>query len=401
MSKLLVTIEKIIDIQPIIGADRIVLATVKGWNSIIGKDTFKVGDKCIFIPIDAVIPDKLIEEQKLEYLRGNNRIRTIKLKGTISQGLILPLSILDKYSSNQYVNTNEGSDVSKILNITKYEPPVKNLGTKKEYIKDYWAKYLAKEITLRHFVAKSVGIIKTYLKRPKLTNPEFKVYTDINNVKHYPNVFEEGELVVINEKIHGTSFRAGYVPIKQTLLNKLFNKGTHEFVYGSHNVQKTCLSGKGFYEQDVYGQIAELYKLADILPKGYVLYGEIYGKKIQELTYGMEGINVVFFDLKKDDKYVDYMEFYEFCVSRNLPIVPMLYFGIYNKNLLKIHTDEKTTLGNNLEQIREGCVIKPQQEKFNNSCGRKILKSISADYLLKRKVENPEEFVDDSDEFLH
>lgn len=758
MSKLLVTIEKIIDIQPIIGADRIMLATVKGWNSIIGKGQFNVGDLCIYIPIDAVLPDSLIESQKLEYLKGNNRIRTIKLKGTISQGLILPISVLDSVTSNHWVNIQEEQDVANILNITKYEPPQKALGVQsKESIHETWKKYQAKEITFRRFFFKSLGILKSRCKKPKLSNPEFKEYTDINNIKHYPEIFEEGEMVVITEKIHGclnsnseillfdgttrkikdivdnklnillasrnnegkivpsritnwfnngytknwkklafsrtglkgndfgkiictsyhkflkasddefynvdnlnindkiyvqqqifdipkiikdvligkmlgdgsfdkchnsisfghkidhkeyvlhtlsylgflagnlqklrisgfgttmcrartksdesikilfknwyktnhkqipyiklspislafwymddgslshhnsqkdracfatcgfnensidnliealkeiglegqkyfsdgkywrirlntdsaykmfymiapyipkcmryklpeelrnlpespiftfnkpqfktiltiqsiisiedydckkdnqtkydleteyhnyiangivvhnSNFRVGHVPIKTNLLTKLLRKGTHEFVYGSHHVQKTCLSGKGFYGDDVYGQIAAKYGLRDLLPNGYVLYGEIYGPKIQELTYGLSEIDVVFFDLQVNGKYVDYMEFYNFCVSRHLPTAPLLYLGMKHSDTIAKYTDGKTTIGKG-DHIREGCVVKPLNEAYSNKCGRKILKSVSADYLLARKVENPEEYVDDNPEFNH
>src|SRR6185295_8695891 len=93
MSKLHVEICKIDSITPIENADRIVLATVKGWNCIIGKDTFNIGDLCIFIPPDAVLTEEFIEKNKLNYLKGT-RIRTIKLKGVISQGLVLPMTIL-------------------------------------------------------------------------------------------------------------------------------------------------------------------------------------------------------------------------------------------------------------------------------------------------------------------
>ena len=102
-----------------------------------------------------------------------------------------------------------------------------------------------KEITLRRFVAKSLGIIKNrYFRKSEIIAPEFKTYTDIQNIKHYPVEFKEGEIVCITEKIHGSNFRAGSVPVKQSWFTKLLGKGTHEFVYGSHNVQKTCLSGR-------------------------------------------------------------------------------------------------------------------------------------------------------------
>lgn len=384
-SSLIVTVEKILDIQPIPGADRIVLATVKGWKSIIGKDQFKVGDLCVYIPIDSVLPDKLIEEQNLTFLKGKNRVRTLKLKGVISQGLILPITILELQRHNRL----EGDNVAIELGITKYEVTQKAIvGPKKEYIRDYWIKYLAKEITLRRFVAKSVGIIKTRLKKPKLTNTEFKKYTDIENIKHFPVEFEEGEEVIITEKIHGTNFRASNCPVKQTFLSRLLRKSTHEFCYGSHNVQKTVLSGNGFYGEDVYGQISKKYNLKDILPKGYQIFGEIYGPKIQKLTYGKDEIDVVFFDLMIDGKYVDWQIFKDFCELANLPTVPILFKGEYYKSLLN-YTEGPTILGKGCH-IREGAVIKPLTEKYSNKCGRKILKSISSEYLLTKDEDNEE-----------
>lgn len=389
MSKLLVTIEKIIDIQPIIGADRIVLATVKGWQSIIQKDTFKIGDLCVYIPIDAVLPEKLIEEQQLTFLKNGARVRTLKLRGVISQGLILPISILNNNVSSFHVNIKEGQDVANLLGITKYEVAQKSMGTpKKESIKEQWQKYQDKEITLRRFLAKSFGIIKTRLRKPKLTNSDFKVYTDIQNIKNYPTVFKRGECVVCTEKIHGTNFRVGKCPIKQTFLNKLLRKSGYEFCYGSHRVQKTALSGNGFYGEDVYGIIAKKYNLAEILPNGYILYGEIYGPQIQKLTYGVSEIDVVFFDLQIDGKYVGWNIFKDFCELAKLPIVPLVSIGNFSLTMLN-DTEGKTILGKGCH-IREGIIVKPVEETYDNKCGRKILKSINPEYLLKNEDDNTE-----------
>src|SRR6185295_14555387 len=120
MSKLIVEVCRISDIQPIVGADRIVLATIKGWNCIIQKDSFTIGDLCVFIPPDAVLPNELIEKEKLTYLKGN-RIKTIKLKGVISQGLVLPVNIpsLKKFwGSGIGTALAEGDDMAKELGIT-------------------------------------------------------------------------------------------------------------------------------------------------------------------------------------------------------------------------------------------------------------------------------------------
>jgi hypothetical protein len=105
--------------------------------------------------------------------------------------------------------------------------------------------------------------------------------------------------------------------------------------------------------------------------------------------------------LKIGDKYVDYQVLVEFCKDRHLPLAPVLYIGPYNKEMLKSFTEGKTVLGPNKSQIKEGCVVKPLSETFDNSCGRKILKSISTEYLLTKKHDAPEEYVDDSTEYAH
>ena len=201
MSSLIVSICKINDIKPIDGADKIELAYILGWQTIVSKGQYKVGDLVIFCPIDCIIPANLIEKYNLEFLKKNGRLQTIKLRGQISQGLILGLDCLPKG------NWKEGKEVSAILGITKYEVPELNAGTqhKKEKIKDYWLKYQAKEITLSRFLRKSFSIVKENLtpKSRKKMNPLFDKYTDIENIKNFNNVFEAGEEVIITEKIHG------------------------------------------------------------------------------------------------------------------------------------------------------------------------------------------------------
>lgn len=95
----LATIREIKDIQPIEGADRIEVATVDGWQVVIKKGEFKVGDKIIYIEIDSIVP----EREEFEFLRDRKfRVRTIKLRKQISQGLIMPLSILGNYGKLIY-----------------------------------------------------------------------------------------------------------------------------------------------------------------------------------------------------------------------------------------------------------------------------------------------------------
>lgn len=87
----LASIKTISDILPIESKDRIVLAMVDGWSVIVKKDEFHIGDSCVYVEIDSVLPEK----PEFEFLRSKNfRIKTMKMAGVISQGICFPLSIL-------------------------------------------------------------------------------------------------------------------------------------------------------------------------------------------------------------------------------------------------------------------------------------------------------------------
>lgn len=95
----LASIKAISDIIPIEGKDRIVLAMVDGWSVIVKKDEFKIGDKCVYVEIDSVLP----ERPEFEFLRKNNfRIKTMKMAGCISSGICFPLTIFENYGKLVY-----------------------------------------------------------------------------------------------------------------------------------------------------------------------------------------------------------------------------------------------------------------------------------------------------------
>jgi tRNA-binding EMAP/Myf-like protein len=381
MSKLIVEICRVEKVEKHPNADKLSIVTIKGWNCITGLDQYKVGDLVIFCPPDSIIPESLIEKHNLEFLRKNGRVGTIKLRKVISQGLVLDISDL-----SPLVKVKEGINVANVLGITKWEPPEANYScqTKRETVSQYFVKWVHKEITLRRFIAKSFGLIKDSLfKRKKKLNPYFDKYTDIENIKNYPNVLKDGELVVITEKIHGSNTRYGNLPKKSTWLNRKL----YEFCYGSHNIQLCGNRGKHcFYGEDLYGRIAERLQLDTKLPNGFVFYGEIYGKGVQDLTYGLDDISVQFFDIKdvKTGKYLDHDKFTDTCRLLQLPVVPVLYYGPFSKEAIKEHTEGTSTVGIVTKGcIREGCVIKPVIERIEH-LGRVILKSISEEYLLRK-----------------
>lgn len=109
----LASIEVIDNLEPIPNADRILKATVKGWECVVAKaDNFSIGDKVIYIEVDSVLPPK----PEFSFMKDRKyKVKTIKLKKQISQGLILPMSYLKG-------SFKVGDDVTKILGITKYDP---------------------------------------------------------------------------------------------------------------------------------------------------------------------------------------------------------------------------------------------------------------------------------------
>lgn len=119
----LVTVRTIGSIRPIENADAIECATVDGWQVVTKKGEFAVGDKCVYFEIDSFLP---IEDERFAFLAKNKilwnerigiRLRTIKLRGQISQGLILPLSAFPEVECAGEGNT----DLAELLNIVKWE----------------------------------------------------------------------------------------------------------------------------------------------------------------------------------------------------------------------------------------------------------------------------------------
>ncbi len=127
----LASIRRIADIQPIEGADAIVVATIDGWKVVVKKDEFKVGDLALYLEIDSWVPHELApflskgsEPREYNGVKGE-RLRTIKLRGQVSQGLLLNLNDAVVYKallgSNDWY---EGQDHTEQLGIQKWEAPI-------------------------------------------------------------------------------------------------------------------------------------------------------------------------------------------------------------------------------------------------------------------------------------
>lgn len=351
MSSLIVEVSKILDVTKHPNADRLDIAQIRGFNCIVEKDQYKKDDLVIFIPPDAVIPDNIITKYDLTYLKSGNRIKTVKLRGVVSEGLILP----------NEEGLAEGTDVAEVLGITKWEPPI--------------PKY---QSNLGH--TRKCGNYES--------NPWFCRYTNIEDIHNYINVFKDGDMVRVMEKIHGTNSRFGWLPrrIKSSLVNHILKffglLKTEEFCIGTHRTQLSDVKETPYYTKNVYSKVAQRWR--SILPQGYIVFGEIFGPGIQDLTYGLTEIDFVCFDVYSFENraYLAYEELDEFCTKYKLPLAPILYIGPYHKGL-----EEELGQGNSIlcpSQIKEGVVITDLYEAPNKQTfSRRILKYRSPAYLTR------------------
>ena len=200
----LATIQVINSIKPIPGADSIECVRVLGWDVVVKKsDGFQVGDKICYCEIDSILPDK----PEFEFLKNSKgvmqRIRTVKLRGQISQGIVFPLSVLPE---GEY---KEGQDVTELLGVTKWEIEVESSlrGKQKSSVKIQfpdWMPQWARKYMVKYFLGLSRFLFN---KKMGATFPPFIPKTDETRVQVLQGLLKEYEGVdsYITEKLDGSS----------------------------------------------------------------------------------------------------------------------------------------------------------------------------------------------------
>jgi RNA ligase (TIGR02306 family) len=125
----LATVRKIDELRPIEGADAIECAVVGGWKVVAQKGLYKEGDLAVYFEIDSWIPTELApflskgkDPREFEGVKGE-RLKTIKLRGQLSQGLLMPLAEVIAIAGC-WSPMEEGEDVTEWLNIKKWEKPI-------------------------------------------------------------------------------------------------------------------------------------------------------------------------------------------------------------------------------------------------------------------------------------
>lgn len=354
----------ILSIGPHNNAERLEVATVYGFQVIVSKDRYKVGDPVIYIPIDSILPqwleDRLFPADSKIKL-NSHRVRQIKIRKLASQGMLIdPIDVCDKTGTKVKLE----DDLAEKLGVTKYEPP--HVG-----------------------FAQTQGARKN--RNKKADHPLFHKYNGLDNIKWFPDLFKEGEMVVIQEKLHGTNARASVLPF---VANSLWKKVKSflrlapaiEKCYGSNNVEISAkTSYKGFYGEDVYGSTFAKEDIFSKLKLGESVYGEIVGPGIQKnYTYGLQDHQFYVFDVKilqpdGKQKWLTPDEVEVFCYERKLRYVPSFYRGPYNKDLAYGLTKGPSKLDPKTK-VREGIVIKAMND-YDVLGNKKALKWVSEAYL--------------------
>ena len=341
----LATVRRVADIQPIPGADAIDVATVDGWKVVVKKGDFQVGDLAVYFEIDSWIPKAIapfLNRGRTYNGVEGERLRTVKLRKQISQGLLLPMSAIatfDERDSNWYFGAFEpevdylveGDDLTDELAIQKYEKPIH--GSLAGVVKGNFPSFLRK------------------------TDQE-RVQNLTKDIRRWE---EESALWEVTEKLDGSSMT----------------------VYRTNDVVGVCSRNYDLEETDgnAFWQAVRREDIDQRLPAGFALQGELIGPGIQGNKYGLDATDFFVFDVWDINKscYLTPVERRKFCKAFAFNHVPVLATGTTGTsdfNALIASADGQSLIG--MKPAREGLVYK----NMDNDTSFKV---ISNRWLLKNE----------------
>jgi RNA ligase (TIGR02306 family) len=399
MSSLIVEVCKVDKVEKHPNADRMAVAVIKGWRTCIGVGQFAVGEKCIYIPPDTILPVPLAEKLNVakycspvknkEGIVQGYRVQVSRLRGEPSYGFITSLDILSvKRGPSQIglIDWKIGDNVVADLGLTKWEPPLDCTDGDAE--------------------------------KP---HPAFHHYYNLENINNFPTLFKDGEEVIFTEKIHGKNCRVG-------LIRDTKDDGTPiwRFMAGSHDVRRKELTTQRkrrvirnsdgtpcmekdkevewFYEITKKSQFYEALDkpgirelLLDVCngQNNVVVFGELFGSGVQDMAYGFENGNwdLRVFDITVNGKYLSVNEKQSICNRHMVSQVPELYRGPFSHEKVQEYIGGDTTVCNpviaGLFKEREGLVITSVKERTEVTeakfFDRAALKAINFKYLERKE----------------
>ena len=348
-----VLVRRLDDVVPHPNADRLDLAVIGGYRCVVGKNQFRAGDLVAYLPEASILPTPLIDELGLTgKLAGpeKNRIHPVSLRGALSQGVVMPAR----------PHWAEGQSVMDELGVVKFVPkiPEELLG----------AAYALEEHERLDF--------------------------DIQNIKAFPNLFKEGEPVVMTEKVHGVFMGVGGLP-------KELARPEHAFDSRAYVSSKGLLSDRMAFKREAnnpylratvaFGLPEAVLTLADEWNCPVLLLGEVFGLGIQDLAYGQpaqapqfRAFAIVRRNAHGLPEYLSDEEIEETLARLGIERTPVLYRGPYSMEAVERHTSGRETVSGHAVHLREGVVITPALERSCPEIGRLALKSVSEEYLTRK-----------------
>lgn len=330
----LASIQKIVNLSPIVNADKIEVADILGWKCVVKKGEFSKGDLCVYCEVDSLLPSSNIN---FSFLKDQAyRIRTIRLKGQISQGICFPTSILPKDITDALGYGDWiGTDVTDTLGITQYQDtiPLDLIGKAKGYI------------------------------------PSAIPTSSITRVQNLQDILDRhaGTKCYETEKLDGESIT----------------------FYVKDNIFGVCSKEVDFLETEdsahwkMARELDMEIKLRSI-GRDFSTQGEMIGEGIKKNKYKLKGRTVRFynaFDIGQY-RYLNYDELVAMMNELNLSMVPV----ISDSFILPNSIDELVELSIGTSKLcdtpREGIVICPLTEIADRG-DRVILKVISPKFLIK------------------
>lgn len=348
MSTFKVEILKIDKIWSCPNSDFLQVAKLEGmeYQFIVKKDQFREGDKVLYLPLDSIVPYEILSKiGLLGKLSGplKNRVKTIKLRGQISQGIVVsPSEILEP-------PFEENFDYAEVLGITKYEIPEK-------------------------FVFYGPGL-RVRVK----TLPEGVEYYDLESCDRYSKIIQDmlDKRVSISEKMEGSNFSAIIdeneeiiVCTRNHAVIKIENENPHPF---EEVAEKTGILNILRDIQKIYGKKEKI-----------VIRGEFCGPGVQGNIYNLTEHKIYLFDVKIGERYLNPNEFILLIDENNR--VPLIEHDIILKDFVGYSNLRSLSNGKSLinpNHLREGFVIRPMVEEFHSGIGRLIFKQRSPEYLCK------------------
>ena len=371
MPRQLASLQRVLAVEPIPGADRIEIATVQGWSCIVLKsENISVGDLVVYIEIDSIVPAR---EPFLFLEPRKYRVRTIKMKGVISQGLAMPISAFPEITK-----IAEGLDITELLGITKYDPEAikeqrtsRVVDTKPHPVREFFMQFAWFRALHRYLYP---GAKKGW--------PSFIHKTDETRIQNYGATVmaKLDEDYYITEKLDGQSGTYFVIYTKS-----LFGGRKPMFGVCSRNLYLKTKHACTWWN------IAQQYDIERKLRsvgKEICIQGEIIGQGIQGNKYGLSGLDFYVFnvwDITKQE-YYPYQDLVKFCKTLGFKMVPVVAECVkLPKTLPEIIALSKGKSVLNPKILREGIVARTMTNLPNGT--PLSWKSIDGDFLLKHQDE--------------